>query len=110
MTSPSLHGWFSMMLVMGETDNLNCWDGTPSGIGNPCVMQVFEHFKGLNMCTGDSKDLLGGVCKTYDTCGQGDTATEVTVCKTNTGHGVYQATNMEVADESWKFLKRFHLP
>lgn len=101
---------FSMMLVMGETDQLNCWDGMPSGIGNPCVMQVFEHFKGLNMCTGDAKDLLGGVCHTYDSCGQGSSATEVTVCKSNTGHGVYQATNMEVTNESWKFLKRFHLP
>lgn len=101
---------FSTMLVMGETDNLNCWDGMPSGIGNPCVMQVFEHFKGLNMCSGEAKDLLDGVCHTYDTCGQDASATEVTVCKSNTGHGVYQATNMEVTNESWKFLKRFHLP
>jgi hypothetical protein len=32
------------------------------------------------------------------------------VCKSNTGHGVYTATNLEVTNESWKFLKRFSSP
>jgi polyhydroxybutyrate depolymerase len=98
---------FSIMLTIGETDNLNCWEGMPAGIGNPCAMSTLEHFKGLNMCTGDMKDTHDGVCHTYDSCGAG---TEVTACKSNTGHGVYQATNIEVTNESWKFLKRFHLP
>jgi poly(3-hydroxybutyrate) depolymerase len=95
-----------MILTIGETDNLNCWDGMPSGIGNPCAMQVFDYFKGLDMCTGDARDLFDGACHTYETCAAGS---EVTVCKSNTGHGVYQATNFDVTPESWKFLKRFHL-
>jgi polyhydroxybutyrate depolymerase len=98
---------FSLMLTIGETDQLKCWEGMPAGIGNPCAMTTYEHFKGLDMCTGESKDLLNGACHTYDTCAAG---TEVTVCKSNTGHGVYQATNMEVTPESWKYLKRYHLP
>jgi len=94
------------MLTIGETDNLNCWEGTPAGIGNPCAMTVLDYFKDLNMCTGSMKDTHDGVCKTYDECAGG---TEVTACKSNTGHGVYQATNMDVSGDSWEFLKRYHL-
>jgi polyhydroxybutyrate depolymerase len=95
-----------VMLTIGETDNLNCWEGMPAGIGNPCAMTVFDYLKGVDMCTGDPKDTHDGVCHTYDACAAGS---EVTVCKSNTGHGVYTATNIEVTNESWKFLKRFHL-
>lgn len=95
-----------VMLTIGETDELNCWEGMPAGIGNPCAMTTFEYFKGIDMCTGDAKDTHDGVCHTYDACAAGS---ELTVCKSNTGHGVYTATNIEVTNESWKFLKRFHL-
>ena len=47
-----------------------------------------------------------GVCETYYHCAA---ETEVTICKPNTGHGVYAATNIQVTAEGWKFLKRFHL-
>jgi hypothetical protein len=60
----------------------------------------------IDQCTTDAKDTHDGVCKTIDACAQG---TEVTVCKSNTGHGVYVATNIEVTAEGWKFLKRFYL-
>jgi polyhydroxybutyrate depolymerase len=96
----------SMMLTIGETDNLNCWEGMPGSVGNPCAKDVQAAFKTLDSCTGDIKPTHDGVCETLDQCAQG---TEVTICKSNTGHGVYTATNLKVTDESWKFLKRFYL-
>ena len=95
-----------MMLTMGETDNLNCWDGMPGSVGNPCAKEVQAYFKELNTCQGEFKSTFDGACETYDQCAEGS---EVTICKSNTGHGVYQATNLEVTPESWKFLKRFYL-
>jgi poly(3-hydroxybutyrate) depolymerase len=96
----------SVMLTIGETDNLNCWDGMPGSVGNPCAKEVQSYFKMLDSCTGDIQKTHNDVCETIDQCAQD---TEVTICKTNTGHGVYVATNLKVTEESWKFLKRFYL-
>ncbi|HKU43154.1 MAG TPA: PHB depolymerase family esterase [Polyangiales bacterium] len=96
----------SIMLTMGETDNLNCWDGTPGSVGNPCAKEVQAAFKQIDMCPGEIKKTHNDVCETLDQCGSG---TEVTICKSNTGHGVYTASNLKVTEESWSFLKRFYL-
>jgi polyhydroxybutyrate depolymerase len=96
----------SMMLTIGETDDLNCWDGMPGSAGTPCAKAVQAAFKTIDGCTGDFKKTHNDVCETLDQCAG---STEVTICKSNTGHGVYTATNLEVTEESWKFLKRFYL-
>jgi hypothetical protein len=78
----------------------------PGSVGNPCAKEVQAYFKELNTCEGEFKSTYDGACETYDQCAE---ASEVTICKSNTGHGVYQATNLAVTPESWKFLKRFYL-
>ena len=98
-----------VMFVIGENDASACWEGDFAPvilppIMTPCARKVQSAFSKLYECTGTARESHGGACETVDSCQDG---AEIVICKTDTGHVVYSATNLEVADETWKFLERF---
>jgi polyhydroxybutyrate depolymerase len=101
----------STMLVIGTEDELNCAqseDGSGKGaIGVTCVKDYQSIMVAKNMCTGQSKPTVDGVCESVDQCAGG---TEVVICSPNVGHVAYSTMDMNVAKEGWAFLKRFYLP
>jgi polyhydroxybutyrate depolymerase len=99
----------SVMFVIGENDSSACWEGDYApviiqGIMTPCARKVQTAFGKLYTCTGAARATQGGTCETVDGCQDG---AEVVICKTDTGHAVYSATNLDVAKEAWSFLSRF---
>jgi polyhydroxybutyrate depolymerase len=99
----------AVMHTIGAQDTLNCWEGEP-GAGSPgrnCSKGVLEAFQKIDNCKGQVHDTHDGVCETIDEC---DAGTEVTICKVNTGHILWPATDMNVPQAHWDFLKRFRLP
>jgi hypothetical protein len=62
-------------------------------------------FKQLNGCTGMERPTHNGNCTTVDQCEGG---VEVVTCGVDAGHVAYFATDMQVTEEGWKFLSRFH--
>jgi polyhydroxybutyrate depolymerase len=99
----------SVMHTIGAQDSLNCWEGEP-GAGSPglnCSKGVLEAFQKIDNCQGEVHETHDGVCETVGEC---DAGTEVTICKVNTGHILWPATDMDVPQAHWDFLKRFYLP
>jgi len=96
-----------VMLTLGADDLLNCWDGDSPPVGKQCAKGVQEAFKMIDQCPGPVQPSHDGVCETLEHCVG---ASEVTICKVQTGHVVYTATDLNVAQASWDFLKRFQLP
>jgi polyhydroxybutyrate depolymerase len=102
----------SMMLVIGRSDTLNCWEGTTQSlmpgsqpgrtVNVPCAKHVQKVFSEKYNCKGAIED--DGMCETVGECDQG---TEVAICGTNTGHVVYSPA---VARRAWDFMKRFYKP
>jgi polyhydroxybutyrate depolymerase len=94
------------MLVIGRDDELNCWDLADEG-SKPtrCVDTYRKIFKELNGCTGMERTTHDGHCITVDQCEGG---VEVVTCGVAAGHVAYFATDMNVTEEGWKFLSRFH--
>lgn len=98
----------SVRFIMGSQDSLNCWQPPRTSVGNPCASEVLSTFKTLNGCTDSAEMTHGGLCLTHDQCMGG---TEASICKLNATHtGIYQASDMDVYTEGWKFLKTFTLP
>jgi poly(3-hydroxybutyrate) depolymerase len=98
-----------VMFVIGESDTSACWEGDYAPvilppIMTPCARKVQSAFSKLYECSGMARQSHGGACETVDACQDG---AEVVICKADTGHVVYSATNLDVADETWKFLQRF---
>jgi polyhydroxybutyrate depolymerase len=103
----------SLMLVIGLSDGLNCWEGTTQSImpgsqpgrtvNVPCAKYVQKVFSEKYNCKG-AIEMGDGGCETVGECDQG---TEVVICGANTGHVVYSPT---VARRAWDFLKRFYKP
>jgi polyhydroxybutyrate depolymerase len=98
-----------VMFIIGESDTSACWEGDYAPvilppIMTPCARKVQSAFSKLYECGGMARESHGGACETVDSCQDG---AEVVICKTDTGHVVYSATNLAVADETWKFLQRF---
>jgi polyhydroxybutyrate depolymerase len=104
----------SMMVVIGRSDALNCWEGTTMSImpgsqpgrtvNVPCAKHVQKVFGEKYNCKGAIETSDDGICETVGDCDQG---TEVVICGTNTGHVVYSPA---VARRAWDFLKRFYKP
>lgn len=101
----------STMLVIGTQDELNCAqseDGSGKGaIGVTCVKDYERIMVAKNMCKGQPKPTVNGVCESVDQCSGG---TEVVICSPKVGHVAYSTKDMNVAKEGWAFLKRFYLP
>jgi poly(3-hydroxybutyrate) depolymerase len=93
------------MFTIGETDPLNCWDGTRDV--TPCAKQAQAAFKTVYSCTDEPEQTHMNLCETLDECRDGS---EVTICKVNSGHSVYGNPDMDIAQEHWDFLMRFQLP
>jgi poly(3-hydroxybutyrate) depolymerase len=93
------------MFTIGSMDTLNCWEGTRDV--TPCAKQVQAEFKTVYACTDEPEQTHDNLCETMDECRDDS---EVTICLLNTGHGVYQNPDMDVAQEHWNFLKRYRLP
>ncbi|MDD9971589.1 MAG: hypothetical protein OXR73_35430 [Myxococcales bacterium] len=97
----------SMTFVIGSRDSLNCWDPPRTSVGNPCATEVQSVFQRLNECPGEAMDTHGGLCETNTGCAEG---TEVSVCMVDATHtGIYNARDMDIYQETWKFLSRFHI-
>jgi poly(3-hydroxybutyrate) depolymerase len=93
------------MFTIGESDQLNCWEGTRDV--TPCAKQAQAAFKTVYACTDEPEPTHNDLCETMDECRDGS---EVTICKVNSGHGVYQNPDMDIAKEHWAFLMQYHLP
>jgi poly(3-hydroxybutyrate) depolymerase len=97
----------SEMFIMGSQDSLNCWEEPRTSVGNPCASEILAAFKTINGCTDEAEKTHNGLCLTHDKCKEN---TEASVCLLNTTHmGIYEATDMNVYQEGWKFLKRFYI-
>lgn len=107
-----------VMLVIGENDPLNCWDGGTlplfEGVDVPCAKTVQRDLGQLYHCTGAVESTHEGACETVAQC---DADAEVTICKAQTPEGgilqthvVYKALNLDVTEATWAFISRYHLP
>lgn len=99
----------SMLLRLGRSDTLNCWEGegmvldapnVPAGTRVPCAKTVQKILTERYHCKGEIQKLEE--CELVGDCDEG---TEVEICYQNTGHVVYQANT---ARDTYTFLKRHY--
>lgn len=98
-----------VILMLGETDPLACWEGERSDVlaMTPCARKFQKDFVKVNECTGQPQPTHDGVCETVSQC---KADVEVVICKANTSHVVYNATNIDPARATWDFFKKFQKP
>lgn len=101
-----------LMFVIGENDSSACWEGDYAPvilppIMTPCARKVQKVLSAKYMCKGQPQSTHNGTCETVDQC---DDGAKVVICKTNTSHVVYMATNLNVAKDAWDFLRQFTMP
>ena len=99
----------SLMLRIGRSDTLNCWEGEGKMLDAPnvepgtkiqCAKTIQKLFTEKYHCKGQIKK--EAQCEFVGECDEG---TEVAICNENTGHVVYSPS---VAKDTWAFLKKFY--
>lgn len=99
----------SMLLRLGRSDTLNCWEGegmvldapnVPAGTRVPCAKTVQKILVDKYHCKGEIQML--DECELVADCDEG---AQVQICYQNTGHVVYESNT---ARDTYKFLKQFY--
>lgn len=99
----------SMLLRLGRSDTLNCWEGegmvldapnVPAGTRVPCAKTVQKILTEKYHCKGAIQEM--GVCELVADCDEGS---QVQICYENAGHVVYSSST---ARDTWAFLKQFY--